>query len=50
MPEWLGKVGEFRQIIRSISKTVRDRSIVSINDEQKVECALSNCDIANYLE
>jgi len=30
---WVGKVKEFRQITRYISKTVQDRCIVSIKDE-----------------
>ena len=48
-----GKVGEFQQITRCISKTVQDRRIVSIKDELYanciVVCALSNGDIADDL-
>jgi len=40
------KIGDFRQIAGYISKTVKDRHIVSI----KVVCALSNGDIADDLE
>jgi len=40
------KIGDFPQITGYISKTVQDRRMVSI----KVECALSNGDIANDLE
>jgi len=40
------KIGDFRQITGYISKTVKDRHIVFI----KVECALSNGDIAVDLE
>ena len=39
-------VGDFRQITGYISKTVKDRHIVSIKIEQEVLCALSNGDIA----
>ena len=37
------------QITRHISKTVQDRCIVSIKDEQEIICALSNGDIADDL-
>ena len=42
---WI-KIGEFRQIAGYISKTVKDRHIVSMKVEQEVVCALSNCSIA----
>ena len=45
-----GKVGEFRQITRRMSKTVQNRRIVSIKVEQEVVCALSNGDISDDLE
>ena len=44
------KIGDFRQITFYISKTVKDRHIVSIKVEQEVVCALSNGDIAVDLE
>jgi len=44
------KIGNFRQITGYISKTVKDRHIVSIKVEQEVVCALSNGDIAVDLE
>jgi len=40
------KIGDFRQIAGYISKTIQDIRMVSI----KVECALSNGDIADDLE
>jgi len=40
------KIGDFRQMTGYISKTAQDRRMVSI----KVECALSNGDIADDLE
>jgi len=43
------KIGDFPQITGYISKTVRDRRMVSIKVEQEV-CALSNGDIADDLE
>jgi len=46
MQEGCVKIGDFRQITGYISKTVKDRHIVFI----KVECALSNGDIAVDLE
>ena len=44
------KIVDFRQIYGYISKTVKDRHIVSIEVEQEVVCALSNGDIAVDLE
>jgi len=44
------KISDFRQINGYISKTVKDRHIVSIKVEQEVVCALSNGDIAVDLE
>ena len=44
------KIGDFRQITGYISKTVKNRHIVSIKVEQEVVCALSNGDIAVDLE
>ena len=44
------KIGDFRQVIGYISKTVQDRRMVSIKAELEVVCALSNADIADYLE
>jgi len=44
------KIGYFRQITRYISKTVKDRHIVSIKVEYEVVCTLSNGDIAVDLE
>ena len=44
------KIGDFRQITGYISKTVKDRHMVSIKVEQEVVCALSNGDIAVDLE
>ena len=44
------KIVDFRQIYGYISKTVKDRHIVSIKVEQEVVCALSNGDIAVDLE
>jgi len=44
------KIGDFRQITGYISKTVKDRLIVSIKVEQEVVCALSNGGIAHDLE
>ena len=44
------KIGDFRQITGYISKTVKDRHIVSIKVEQEVVCALSNGGIAHDLE
>ena len=44
------KIGDFRQITGYISKTVKDRHIVSIKVEYQVVCALSNGDIAVDLE
>ena len=44
------KIGDFPQISGYISKTVKDRHIVSIKVEQEVVCALSNDDIAVDLE
>jgi len=46
---WI-KIGDFRQITGYISKTVKDRHIVSIKVEQEVVCALSNGDIDADLE
>ena len=43
------EVGEFPQITRRISKTVQDRHVVSVKDEQEIMCALSNDDIADDL-
>jgi len=40
------KIGDFRQITGYISKTVKDRHIVSIKVEDEVVCTLSNGDIA----
>ena len=40
------KIGDFRQIIVYISKTVQDRCMVSIKVEYELVCALSNGDIA----
>ena len=47
--EWV-KIGDFRQIVGYISKTVQDRRIVSIKVEHEVVCSLSNGDIADDLE
>jgi len=44
------KIGDFRQITGYISKTVKDRRMVSIKVEQEVICALSNGGIAHDLE
>jgi len=44
------KIGDFRQITGYISKTVKDRHIVSIKVEWEVVCALSNGGIAHELE
>ena len=44
------KIGDVRQITGYISKTVKDRRIVSIKVEYEVVCALSNDDIAVDLE
>ena len=44
------KIGDFRHISGYISKTVKDRHIVSIKVEQEVVCALSNGGIAHDLE
>jgi len=44
------KIGNFRQITGYISKTVKDRHIVSIKVESEVVCALSNDGIAQDLE
>jgi len=44
------KIGDFRQITRDISKTVKASHIVSIKVEYEAVCALSNCDIAVDLE
>ena len=44
------KIGDFRQITGYISKTAKDRHIVSIKVEQKVVCALSKGGIAYDLE
>ena len=44
------KIGNFRQITGYISKTVKDRHIVSIKVEWEVVCALSNDSIAQDLE
>jgi len=44
------KIGDFRQIAGYISKTEKDRHIVSIKVEYEVVCALSNGDIAVDLE
>ena len=44
------KIGDFPQITGCISKTVQDRRMVSIKVEYEVVCALSNGDIADYLE
>jgi len=44
------KIGDFRQITGYISKTVKDKHIVSIKVEQEVVCALSNGGIARDLE
>ena len=43
------KIGDFRQIIVYISKTVQDRCMVSIKVEYELVCALSNGDIATLL-
>ena len=43
------KIGDFRQITGYISKTVKDRHIVSIKVEYEVVYALSNGDIAMTL-
>ena len=61
MQVWWVKIGDFRQITgisnfepefshSYISKTVKDRHVVSIKVEQGVVCALSNGDIAADLE
>ena len=44
------KIGDFRQIIGYISKTVQDRCMVSIKVEYEVVRALSNGDTAHDLE
>ena len=44
------KIGDFRQIAGYISKTVKDRHIVSVMVLQEVVCALSNGDNAVDLE
>jgi len=44
------KIGDFRQITGYVSKTVKDRRIVSIKVEWEFVCALSNSDIADDLE
>ena len=44
------KIGDFRQISGYISKTVKDRHIVSTKVKWEVVCALSNGDIAVDLE
>jgi len=41
---------DFRPICGYISETVRDRSIVSMEDEYKVVCALSNSAVFDDLE
>ena len=44
------KIGDFRQINGYISKTVKNRRMVSIKVEYEVVCALSNGDIADDIE
>jgi len=44
------KIGDFLQITGYISKTVKDRHIVSIKVEEEVVCVLSNGGIAYDLE
>jgi len=44
------KIGDFRQITGYMSKTVKDRHIVSIKVEWEVVYALSNGGIAHDLE
>ena len=44
------RIGDFRQISGYISKTVKNRHIVSIKVEYEVVCVLSNGDIAVDLE
>ena len=44
------KICDFQQITGCILKTVQDRHMVSIKVEQEVVCALSNGDIADYLD
>jgi len=44
------RIGDFPQITGYISKTVKDRHIVSIKVEQEVICALSNGGTAHDLE
>jgi len=44
------KIGDFRQLTGYISKTVKDRHIVSIKVEQEVVCTLSNGGIAHDFE
>jgi len=44
------KIGDFRQIAGYISKTVKDKHIVSIKVELEVVCALSNGGIARDLQ
>ena len=46
--EWV-KIGDFRQIVGYISKTVQDRRMVSIKVEHEVVCSLSDGDIADDL-
>jgi len=42
--------GDFRPICSYISKMVRDRGIVTMEDEYKVACALSNGAVFDDLE
>jgi len=44
------KIGDFRQITGYISKTAKDKHIVSIKVEKEVVCTLSNGGIADDLE
>ena len=44
------KIGDFWQITGYISKTAKDRHIVSIKVQQEVVCAVSNSGIAHDLE
>jgi len=46
----VGKICEFQQIARYISKTAQDRPTVPAKSEYEVECALLNGDIADDLE
>ena len=41
---------DFRPICAYISETVRDRGIVTMEDEYKVVCALSNAAVFDDLE